>query len=83
MEAKEVIERLCELQAEVWERLSYDGAADCFCQQSGFWDADGYDGSFSGGYRNDGKAIEFIEQAVHEKLAAMPPNAELRGASND
>lgn len=67
MDANEVIERLCKLQAEVYAKLDC-GPADCFCGQSGFWGAEGYDGTFDGGYRNDGTALEFIEQAVREKL---------------
>jgi len=55
----EAISRFCSLMAKVREHLS--GAADCFCP-----------GTFRDptGYRNDGTAIEFIEQAVAEKLAA-------------
>lgn len=72
MESTEAIERLCKLQSEVQERvIGYGHSADCFCGKGGFWGCDGYDGSFEGGYRNDGKAIEFIESAVREKLEAM------------
>lgn len=69
MEASEVIERLCKLQAEVCIQIGRGEAADCFCGKGGFWGAEGYDGTHEGGYRNDGKALEFIEAAVREKLS--------------
>lgn len=68
MEAKEVIGRLCLLQGVVTEHIGFDYAADCFCKESGFWSSDDYGGTFDEGYRNDGKALEFIEQAVREKI---------------
>lgn len=72
MDAKEVIERLCKLQAEVVQQVqTVDDSADCFCGKSGFWGSEGYGGTFAEGYRNSGKALEFIEQATREKLAAM------------
>lgn len=71
MDAQEVIERLCKLQAEVWEAVCNPAeSADCFCGKGGFWHCEGYDGTFDGGYRNSGKALEFIERAVREKIAA-------------
>lgn len=77
--SSEAIERLCKLQAEVWHAHVVDSdSADCFCGGGGFWPKPGrrtqpgdYDGTFENGYRNDGKCIEFIEQAVREKLAAL------------
>lgn len=71
MNANDVIRRLCVLQAKVSGQLGNVGAADCFCGEGGFWKSDGYNGTFDGGYRNDGKAIEFIEQAVAEKIERM------------
>lgn len=68
LEPKDIIRRLCKLQAEVSEYVGYQHAADCFCGEGGFWDSDNYDGTYAGGYRNDGKSLEFIEQAVREKL---------------
>lgn len=68
MDAKEVIGRLCKLQSEVQETIGFDCSADCFCKESGFWKCDGYGGTFEDGYRNDGKALEFIETAVREKI---------------
>lgn len=67
MDAKAVIIRLCELQAEVSRHIDA-GASDCFCQSSGFWKSEGYGGTFEQGYRNDGIALEFIELAVREKI---------------
>lgn len=71
MEAQEAIERLCKLQSEVQSKLGFDHAADCFCRRSGFWNIEGYGGTFEDGYRNDGEAIDFIEAAVREKLATL------------
>ena len=68
MEAKEVIARLCELQARVGDHVGWEYAADCFCGKYGLWGIGGYDGTKANGYRNDGKALEFIEQAVKEKI---------------
>lgn len=79
MEAKEVIERFCVLQRTAAEHVGFEHAADCFCRQSGFWGASSYGGTFDEGYRNDGKALEFIEQAVREKIARDTANAELMG----
>lgn len=66
----DVIERLCKLQREVFEKIGANCTADCFCGRSGFWVSGGdYDGTYEHGYRNDGRVLEFIEQAVREKLA--------------
>lgn len=70
MDAQDAIERMCNLQTEVQEHLGEWGySADCFCGKSGFWSGEKYDGTFANGYRNDGKALEFIEQAVRERIA--------------
>jgi|GEM_PF-5829948 len=71
MNANDAIRRLCALQAKVSEHVGYSYSADCFCGEGGFWKSDGYNGTFEGGYRNDGKSIEFIEQAVAEKIERM------------
>lgn len=69
MDANEIIERLCALQQEVVDKhLGYGDSADCFCGKGGFWKSQGYGGTFEQGYRNSGKALEFIENAVREKL---------------
>lgn len=74
MLAKAVIIRLCELQAEVCRETGYAQSADCFCGTSGFGERHVHDDA----YRNDGAALEFIEQAVREKLAAMRAEKETR-----
>jgi hypothetical protein len=74
MEAKEVIERFCKLQSEVQDVLGWDNAADCFCGKGGLWGMDSYGGAFESGYRNDGEALEFIEDAVREKLKTLKVN---------
>jgi len=71
MDANEVIERLCSLQAEVHSHIGYGFAADCFCGKGGLWGTEGYGGTVYEGYRNDGKVLEFIEAAVREKLASL------------
>lgn len=71
MNASEVIERLCKLQEEVQSVFEYQNAADCFCGKGVYWNMIGYDGTYDNGYRNDGKALEFIEQAVREKLSTI------------
>jgi len=66
--ADEAIERLCILQRRVIkEHFGFTRSADCFCGKSGF----GPEHVRSANYRNEGHAIEFIEQAVAEKLAAI------------
>lgn len=65
IERQEAIERLCNLTAEVLEHIGYEGPSDCFCGKGGFWDLDCYGESE---YRNDGRTIEFIEEAVREKI---------------
>lgn len=75
MNAQEVISRLCRLQEQVYFRLGNEemGSADCFCGKGGMWKSEGYGGTFEQGYRNDGKVLEFIEQAVIEKLNRERP----------
>lgn len=61
MNRDEVIERMCAIHGVVAH--SHAGEfypADCFCRQS-------IDPSFSH-YQNTGKAIEYIRQAVMEKM---------------
>lgn len=72
MDANEIIERLCALQQEVVDQhTGYGMGSDCFCGKSGFWNSEGYGGTFAEGYRNSGAALEFIEAAVHEKLNSI------------
>lgn len=66
MKHTEAIARLCKLQSDVAAHIGDVSAADCFCGQSGFWNLPGYNPEND--YRNDGNAIEFIEQAVNEKI---------------
>ena len=69
MNVDQIIERLCLLQEEVANRhVGYDEGSDCFCGKGGFWKRERYGGTFEQGYRNTGKALEFIEAAVREKL---------------
>lgn len=69
IDADEIIERLCKLQGEVYRMvLDNEGSADCFCGKSGFWKCEGYSGTFNSGYRNDGEALEFIENAVRNDI---------------
>ena len=69
MEADEIIERFCLLQQEVVEAIfGYSYPADCFCGSGAKWEREGYDGTVENGYRNAGKALDFIESAVREKI---------------
>lgn len=77
MEAKDIITRLCQLQAEVHAKIGYDSSADCFCGGGGFWGTPDYDGSFANGYRNDGDAINFIEHSTR-----LMADDSLKGAIN-
>lgn len=74
LEARDVIERLCKLQFEVFRATATNlrESADCFCGRGGFWDVRDYDGTVEHGYRNDGLALKFIEDAVREKIANLP-----------
>lgn len=66
MKRKQVIKRFCELQTRVCnDAIGWEHAADCFCADRMRPDGDGYN------YQNAGKALEFIEQAVQEKIARM------------
>ncbi len=69
MTRDEVLERLCKLQADVWQALDPEGsgAADCLCMTSGFWYLDSYRNN-PRNYRNDGEALDFIESAVRKAL---------------
>lgn len=78
LSAGDVVERLCALQSEVANYLDdWSSAADCFCGRGGFWNAtSGYGGTFEEGYRNDGKALEFIERVVREAIKTPPQQQE-------
>ena len=67
MDAQDIIRRFCHLQSEVAAKIDC-GAIDCFCGESGYWDVEGYNGSEKKGYRNEGIAIAFIENAVRMAL---------------
>ncbi len=84
MESKDVIARLCRLQSEVAATIgpAYQDAADCFCGEGGFWEDENYDGTHDSGYRNDAKALEFIEAVVRDALTKyIPPKKETRLAA--
>ena len=62
--AHALIRRLCALQAHVCsEVIGYDHPANCFCGDEGFWPY-----TTAEDYRNDGRAIEFIENATLEAI---------------
>lgn len=64
-----VVERLCALQGEVFDAIGDEHPTDCFCGKQGFWGASNYGPTVAEGYRNDGVALEFIEEAVRKALA--------------
>ena len=79
MNAQEVIEKFCLLQAAALEHIGFDNSADCFCGKAGFWHCEGYGGTFEEGYRNNGAAIEFIRQALIEKIAREKSGQSTKG----
>jgi len=67
MTRDEIIERYCLLASEVWNATTSPiHPNDCFCGKGGFWESPSYDDTQ---FRNDGKALEFIERVVREALA--------------
>ena len=64
MKPEEIIERLCLLQSEVNEHMGWKHSADCFCKKGGFWDMKNPENY----YHNEGKALEFIEEAVRKEM---------------
>lgn len=67
-----LIRRLCQLQAEVCEQwLGYTHAADCFCGEEGYWPH----GATEADFRNEGKAVAFIEEATRAALRAASGGA--------
>jgi len=70
MNPQEINERLCKLMYDVWRRIDPNAttANDCHCNRGGLWGSPNYGLS---NFRNDGKALEFIEIAVREKLSRM------------
>jgi hypothetical protein len=62
---QDIIERMCKLQEEVQVHHNHVNAGDCFCGKGGMWGYKGFDMSH---WRNDLVSIEFIEQAVREKI---------------
>lgn len=67
---QEINERLCKLMYDVWRRIDPNAttANDCHCNRGGLWKSPHYGPD---DFRNDGKALEFVELAVAEKLARM------------
>jgi hypothetical protein len=67
---RDITIRFCKLQGKVAREVhGYEYAADCFCSEG--------NPRHQGGeyYRNDLRAIEYIEQAVAEKMARARPQA--------
>ena len=72
MTREETIKRLCKLVGTVWNAIDPESnsASDCFCSDAR---------PLPCGYRNEGKAIEFIEEIVGialDERAAFGPNLE-------
>lgn len=68
LERQEVLERLCKLCEEVFDVVGSGHPTDCICKKGGFWASESYDGTWDGGYRNDGYVLRFIEKAVRKAL---------------
>lgn len=75
--AAEAIERFCKLQMQVNTFVfDHEHAADCFCGQGGFWRDGAVDPD---GYRNELRAVEWIENVVRERLAELVAGEEAAG----
>lgn len=76
--ASYVKERLCKLMAwAVQHSGGFQFASDCFCGQGGYWWSDQYGGTFEDGYRNEGKAVMWIESAAHACAGMSDPEARI------
>ena len=62
MTKKATIIKLCRIQFRAANHLGWNFAADCFCN-------DNLDN-----YQNEGKALDFIDAAVNEKLNETKKN---------
>lgn len=66
MKRDEVIAKLCQIVSAVYDaKADYSKASDCFCKDSPF-------------FQHEGETIEFVRQAVAEKLAKENPDFNLK-----
>lgn len=63
LDKKEVIAEFCRLQDLASAFLGWQYAADCFCGRNATGD------TFEDGYRNEAVALDFIQQAILEKIS--------------
>jgi hypothetical protein len=63
-----VIEKVCKIVARVHAASDGMHASDCFCRMS----------PQGGSFHHEGKTLEFVRQAVAEKLAKENPNFDLQ-----
>jgi hypothetical protein len=71
MNARDVIEKFCEINQRVSAYLGNQENAKCFCGsawQGGLLEGVEREGLEENGYKHDGKTIEFVHQAVTEKM---------------
>lgn len=74
-----VRERFCKLMAWAVEQSGgFEYASDCFCGQGGFWGSGRYNGTFEDGYRNEGKAVMWIEAAAYACAGMSDPEDVIR-----
>jgi hypothetical protein len=64
MTRQETIEKYCALQTRVADFMKNEFAADCFCKDEP-------------NYKNEGKAFDFIQSAVEEKIAGLVPKVDI------
>lgn len=70
MKRPEVITKLCKIVSRVYqEGKNFSHASDCFCSE------DPHGGRH---FQHEGKTLEFVRQAVAEKLAKENPNFDLQ-----
>ncbi len=67
----ELIQALCELQAEYARTVGFNAPRDCFCGQSGLWATMGGWPHAREGWENDGSAVRFIVGATREALSKL------------
>ena len=64
MNRQEVIAAACLIVHDAHEHVGYHTASDCFCGEGGLWAG----GFTDADYRNEGVALDFVRQAVREKI---------------
>lgn len=72
-DAAYVRKRVCKLVSRAWSHIDRNGdtASDCFCGMGGFWKQGEKNLTRESGYRNDGKAVLWLEKLVANALTPV------------